>query len=222
MLILVYFINIYNLTGTDYCMDSKLKIEHFNGNKRNPCNGVIHEINKFKHGAQVAFSVFFLLMSSLSISGHTDMMYDLGMPICIYVIINILMYKVTIDGKLKLVKSNDLTAFENNIFEMIDECNRITELGKSVLVKINEQVVPANRLVEVHNQYTIFIRTVSMLDIQEFKESIRSKHFEQKLSILQFEAYYKFHRKIIKCNKASVKLSLMLECMSVDYPDMFK
>jgi hypothetical protein len=61
-----------------------------------------------------------------------------------------------------------------------------------------------------------------MLDIQEFKESIRAKHFEQKLSILQFEMYYKFYRKLQKCNKASVKLSLMLECMSVDYPDMFK
>ena len=222
MLILVLFINIYSLTGTDYYMDSNLKINQFGSNKQNPCNGVIHEIKKFKHGTQVAFTIFFLLMSSLSITCHNDMMYTLGMPICIYVIINILLYKITIDGKLKLIKQNDLTAFENNIIEMIDECNRIKELGKSVLSKINEQVVPANRLVDVHNQYTIFIRSVSLLDIQEFKESIRTKHFEQKLSILQFEVYYKFHRKLIKCNKTSVKLSLMLECMSVDYPDMFK
>jgi glycerol-3-phosphate cytidylyltransferase-like family protein len=92
-------------------MDSNLKIDQFSSNKRNPCNGVIHEIKKFKHGTQVAFTIFFLLMSSLSITDHTDMMYTLGMPICIYVIINILLYKITIDGKLKLIKQNDLTTF---------------------------------------------------------------------------------------------------------------
>ena len=126
------------------------------------------------------------------------------------------------DGKLKLIKPNDLTAFENAIFEMIDECNRILELGKTVLSNIDENVIPTGTLVDIHDQYNLFVQSVSMLDSLEFKKSIKSKHFEQKISTLQFEEYYKFYRKLLKCNNASLKLMLMLECTNTKYPNMFK
>lgn len=222
MLILFYNINIHNLTGDYYCMESNQKFNLFNDNKRNPCVGAIHEIKKFKHGTRISFAIFFLLVSSLAIVGHVDLIYDFGMPICIYALSNILLFKITMDGKLKLIKPNDLTAFENDIFEMIDECSRILELGKTVLSNIDETVIPTGTLVGIHDQYELFARSVSELDSLEFKKSISSKHFEQKITMLQFEGYYKFYRKLIRCNNASMKLKLIIECTNTKYPDMFK
>ena len=222
MLILFYNINIHNFTGDYYCMESNQKFNLFNDNKRNPCTGAIHEIKKFRHGTRAVCVIFFLLVSSLVIVGHADLIYDFGMPICVYAISNILLFKIIMDGKLRLIKPNDLTAFENAIFEMIDECNRILELGKTVLSNIDETVIPTGMLVDIHDQYNLFVQLVSMLDSSEFKKSIKSKQFEQKISTLQFEGYYKFYRKLIKCNNASMKLMLMLECTNTKYPNMFK
>ena len=203
-------------------MTFKPDFENLNSKQNNPCHSVIREIKKFKHGSRINFSIFTSLMVSLYIMDHTEIIYDLGIPMCIYFIVNILMYKVTIDGKLKLIKQNDLTSFENNIIEMIEECNTIVKYGKSVLSKINKDNVPTNRFNDVYKQYELFNTNVKLLQADIFRESIRTKHFEHKLSLIQFENYYKFIRKIRRCGKISVQLSLMFDCLRRDYPNMFK